>query len=233
MCVSNTEFEYGNFVDRSGNIKQNEHKKSNLNPKSKENLNQKTLVPQKTVNKIPSEKTEAKVIASQKKISGKAKSKRIDSKKALKNKNDKRFNVKSGLSDHTMGWIAPVVAATLGASMIEKHFIIDRNLGGVDSAFSMSKDEFKEMVQHVRDAEKCIGIVSYEPTESMISGRRAARSLYVAEDVKAGEVITKQNVRSVRPGYGLHPKYLPEVLGKKFAKDCDKGERFTLELVGD
>lgn len=143
----------------------------------------------------------------------------------------KRFNVKAGLSDHTMGWIAPVVATTLGASMIEKHFIIDRNLGGVDSTFSMSQDEFGEMVKHVRDAEKCIGRVSYEPTESMINGRRAARSLYVAEDVKAGEVITEKNVRSVRPGFGIHPKYLKEVIGKRFAKDCEKGDRFELGMV--
>ena len=143
----------------------------------------------------------------------------------------KRFGVKAGLSDHTMGWIAPVVAATLGATMIEKHFIIDRNLGGVDSAFSMSQDEFSEMVKHVRDAEKCIGEVSFEPTETMITGRRVARSLYVAEDVKAGDAVTEKNVRSVRPGFGLHPKYLPEVLGKSFVKDCEKGERFALDLV--
>lgn len=143
----------------------------------------------------------------------------------------KRFGVKAGLSDHTMGWIAPVVATTLGATMIEKHFIIDRNMGGVDSAFSMSQEEFSEMVKYVRDAEKCIGKVSYEPTESMISGRRAARSLYVAEDVKTGDVVTKKNVRSVRPGFGLHPKYLPELLGRVFVEDCKKGQRFVMELV--
>lgn len=143
----------------------------------------------------------------------------------------KKFDVKAGLSDHTMGWIAPVVATTLGATMIEKHFIIDRNLGGVDSAFSMSKDEFEEMVRYVRDAEKCIGKVSFEPTESMISGRRAARSLYVAETIKAGDIVTEKNVRSVRPGFGLHPKYLPEVLGKRFVKDCEVGERFDLSMV--
>lgn len=142
----------------------------------------------------------------------------------------KRFNVKAGLSDHTMGWIAPVVAATLGATMIEKHFIVDRNLGGVDSAFSMSQDEFGEMVKHVRDAEKCVGCVSYEPTESMITGRRAARSLYVAEDVKAGDIITEKNVRSVRPGFGLPPKYLSELLGKRFVKECKKGDRTSWEL---
>ena len=142
-----------------------------------------------------------------------------------------RFNVKAGLSDHTMGWIAPVVAAALGATMIEKHFIIDRNLGGVDSAFSMSQAEFSEMVKYVRDAESCIGKVSYEPTESMIIGRRAARSLYVAEDVKAGDLVTEQNVRSVRPGFGLHPRYLSEVIGKSFLKPASKGERFELGMI--
>lgn len=143
----------------------------------------------------------------------------------------KRFNVKAGLSDHTMGWIAPVVATTLGATMIEKHFIIDRNLGGVDSAFSMSQDEFSEMVKYVRDAEKCVGHVSYEPTESMIAGRRAARSLYVAEDVKAGDVITKKNVRSVRPGFGLHPKFFKEIIGHAFKNDCKKGDRITWDSI--
>lgn len=143
----------------------------------------------------------------------------------------KRFNVKAGLSDHTMGWIAPVVATTLGATMIEKHFIIDRSLGGVDSAFSMSQDEFSEMVKYVRDAESCIGKVSYELTESMISGRRAARSLYVAQPMKKGDVITEQNVRSVRPGYGLHPKYLPELLGRKVNRDLAVGDRMRWEVV--
>ena len=138
-----------------------------------------------------------------------------------------RFNVKAGLSDHTMGWIAPVVAAALGATMIEKHFIIDRNLGGVDSA----QAEFSEMVKYVRDAESCIGKVSYEPTESMIIGRRAARSLYVAEDVTAGNIVTEKNVRSVRPGFGLHPKFLSEVIGREFAKDIKKGERFSIKML--
>lgn len=145
----------------------------------------------------------------------------------------KRFGVKAGLSDHTIGWIAPVVATTLGASMIEKHFIIDRNLGGVDSAFSMNQDEFSEMVKHVRDAERCIGKVSFEPTESMLAGRRVARSLYVAEDIKAGDVVTEKSVRSVRPGYGLHPKYLPEILGKRVIRDFQKGDRLTLEAIID
>lgn len=145
----------------------------------------------------------------------------------------KHFNVKAGLSDHTMGWIAPVVATSLGATMIEKHFIIDRNLGGVDSAFSMSQDEFSEMVKYVRDAEKCIGYVSYEPTESMIVGRRAARSLYVAEDMKSGDIITENNVRSVRPGYGLHPKFLPEILGKKVNCNLKMGTRFSLDFVAE
>lgn len=143
----------------------------------------------------------------------------------------RRFNVKAGLSDHTMGWIAPVVATTLGATMIEKHFIIDRNLGGVDSAFSMSQVDFGEMVKHVREAESCLGKVSFEPTESMILGRRVARSLYVAIDMKAGDIITEQNVRSVRPGYGLHPKYLPNLIGKRVNRDLEKGTRFSFNFI--
>lgn len=143
----------------------------------------------------------------------------------------RRFSVKSGISDHTMGWIAPVVATTLGASMIEKHFIIDRNMGGVDSAFSMNQKEFGDMVKYVRDAESCLGKVSFELTDSMIAGRRVKRSLYVAEDIKAGEIITERNVRSVRPGFGLHPKYLKEILGKKICRDMKKGDRLSMDDI--
>ena len=127
--------------------------------------------------------------------------------------------------------MAPVVATALGASMIEKHFIVDRNLGGVDSAFSMDKNEFKEMVVQIRNAEKCIGTLSYEPSESMISGRRVARSLYVAEDMKCGDIISCKNIKSVRPGYGLHPKFLPSIIGKKVNTDLKKGCRFEMRFI--
>lgn len=137
-----------------------------------------------------------------------------------------RFGVKVGLSDHTIGSIAPVVAVTQGAVMIEKHFIIDRNIGGPDAAFSMNEEEFTRMVKDIRMAEAAIGRVSYDLTEKQRAGRCFARSLYVAQDIKVGETITEENVRSVRPGYGLHPKYLKEILGTTAKRNYKMGERF-------
>lgn len=142
-----------------------------------------------------------------------------------------RFNVKSGLSDHTMGSIAPIVAISMGAVMIEKHFIIDRAIGGPDAAFSMDENEFLRMVKDIRMAEEALGTVSYALTDKMESGREFSRSLYVAEDMKAGDVITEKNVRSVRPGFGLHPKYLNDLLGKKILLDINKGDRFEAKFV--
>ena len=142
-----------------------------------------------------------------------------------------RYGVKVGLSDHTMGHDVAVAAVALGATMVEKHFILDRSIGGPDAAFSMEKDEFAAMVKSIRNVEKALGEVVYPTDPSKIKGREFSRSLYVAEDVKAGDVVTEQNVRSVRPGYGLHPKYLPEVLGKKVNKDLKKGERFSLDFI--
>lgn len=142
-----------------------------------------------------------------------------------------RFGVKVGLSDHTEGSVVPMAAVALGAEVVEKHFIIDRSIGGPDSAFSMDADEFKLMVDNIRQVEKSLGEVKYPTDPSKIKGREYCRSLYVAEDVKAGDILTENNVRSVRPGCGLHPKYLPEVLGKMFVKDCEKGKRFALNLV--
>lgn len=145
----------------------------------------------------------------------------------------KRYGVKVGLSDHTMGYDVAVAAVALGATMVEKHFIMDRSIGGPDAAFSMEKEEFAAMVKVIRNIEKALGEVIYPTNPSKIKGREFSRSLYVAENVKAGDIITEKNVRSVRPGYGLHPKYLPEVLGKYFIKDCEKGERFCSEMVKD
>lgn len=142
-----------------------------------------------------------------------------------------RFGVKVGLSDHSEGSTVPMAAVALGAEVVEKHFIIDRSIGGPDSAFSMNAEEFKEMVDNVRNVEKALGNVYYPTDPSKIKGREFCRSLYVAEDMKAGDVITEQNVRSVRPGYGLHPKYLPDVLGKIVSRDLMKGERFSLDFV--
>lgn len=142
-----------------------------------------------------------------------------------------RFHVKSGLSDHTMGSVSAIVAVAQGAIMIEKHFIIDRSIGGPDASFSMNEQEFTQMVKDIRMAEAAIGSVSYELTDKMKSGREFCRSLYVGEDMKAGEVIAEQNVCSVRPGFGLHPKYLKDILGKKVNRDLKKGTRFALEFV--
>ena len=142
-----------------------------------------------------------------------------------------RFKVKVGLSDHTLGSIAGITAVRLGACMIEKHFILDRSIGGPDAFFSMNELEFSQMVKDIRTVESAIGQVNYEPTDKMKAGRAFSRSLYVAENMKKGEVITEINVRSVRPGYGLHPKYLPEILGKKVNRDIEKGTRFTLDYI--
>lgn len=140
----------------------------------------------------------------------------------------KQFNVIPGLSDHTIGATVPVVATALGAKIIEKHFILDRSIGGPDASFSMNEMEFTEMVQAVRNAEKAIGTVNYELTEKQASGKAFARSLYVAEDIQIGELFTEKNIRSVRPGFGLHPKFLPEILGTKATKNYSKGDRFSL-----
>lgn len=142
-----------------------------------------------------------------------------------------RFGVKAGLSDHTLGSIVPITAVAMGACMIEKHFIIDHAIGGPDSSFSMDKDEFKQMVTDVRQAEKAIGKVDYDLTGSAKANRQFSRSLYVAQDMKAGDVITEQNVRSVRPGFGLHPKYLKEILGKRVNRDLEMGTRMSLDFL--
>lgn len=142
-----------------------------------------------------------------------------------------RYGVRVGLSDHTKGSDVAIAAVALGASMIEKHFILDRTIGGPDAAFSMQQDEFASMVQSIRNVEKALGSVAYKTNPATIKGREFSRSLYVAEDMKAGDVITEQNVRSVRPGYGLAPKYLPEILGQRVNRDLKKGDRMILEYI--
>jgi len=141
-----------------------------------------------------------------------------------------RYGVKVGLSDHTMGYDVAVAAVALGATLVEKHFILDRSIGGPDAAFSMEIGEFAAMVKSIRNVEKAIGEVVYPTDPTKIKGREFCRSLYVAEDIKAGEVITENKVRSVRPGFGLHPKYLSEILGKTASHDMKKGERYSLDI---
>lgn len=145
----------------------------------------------------------------------------------------RKFNVKVGLSDHTIGSIVPIVAVCFGAEVIEKHFILDRSIGGPDASFSMNETEFKEMVLAVRDAEKAIGKVAFEITELQAKGRQFSRSLYVSKDIKKDELITLDNIKSVRPGYGLHPKFLPEILGKKVNQDLEKGTRMALSFIAE
>lgn len=135
------------------------------------------------------------------------------------------FPVKIGLSDHTLGIVAPVVATSLGATVIEKHFIIDRSMGGPDASFSLNEAEFTAMVRAVREAEKAIGVKGYELTPKQESGKAFSRSLYVCEPIEEGEILTEKNIRSVRPGFGLHPRFLKEVLGKRASRSLEKGER--------
>jgi len=142
-----------------------------------------------------------------------------------------RFNVKVGLSDHTMGGDVALAATVLGAEMIEKHFILDRSMGGPDSKFSMDKNEFKQMIQSIKNVEKALGSCYYPTKISDIKGRRFARSLYVSQNMKAGDQITEENVRSVRPALGLHPKYLSQILGKRVNKDIVKGTRLDLSSI--
>lgn len=142
-----------------------------------------------------------------------------------------KFGVITGLSDHTMGSTAPIVATCFGAKIIEKHFILDRSIGGPDASFSMNETEFTKMVQAVREAEQAIGVVDYALTDKQQKGKDFCRSLYVVEDIAKGEVITENNVRSIRPGFGLHPKHLPEILGKKSITNLEKGTRFSFDLL--
>ena len=142
-----------------------------------------------------------------------------------------RFGVIAGLSDHTMGNIVPIVATCFGANIIEKHFILDKSIGGPDSSFSMDEKEFTDMVMAVRHAEKAIGKVDYSLTEKQLKGKDFCRSLYIVEDVKEGEFLTKENVRSIRPGFGMHPKYFGEVLGKKFNRSAKKGTPLKDKLI--
>ncbi|MCH7412067.1 pseudaminic acid synthase [Belliella sp. R4-6] len=147
---------------------------------------------------------------------------------AMINDFQERFGVIPGLSDHTIGSTVPIVATCLGAKIIEKHFILDRSIGGPDASFSMNEEEFTEMVNAIREAETAIGIVDYNLTEKQKKGKDFSRSLYVVKDIKKGEIITEENIRSIRPGFGMHPKELKNWLGKEAPKDFDRGDRFKL-----
>ncbi len=137
-----------------------------------------------------------------------------------------RFNLISGFSDHTLGSTAAIVAVTLGAKVVEKHFIIDKSIGGEDAEFSMNAKDFKEMVKNIRDAEQLLGSVNYKMSEAKQKSRDYCRSIYVSADIKKGEKFTNENLKSVRPGYGMHPKHLKDILGTIATKEYSFGERF-------
>jgi len=140
----------------------------------------------------------------------------------------KRFGFEVGVSDHTMGDIVPIVAVALGAKIIEKHFILDRKIGGVDSSFSMEPDEFKKMVDKIRLAEDSLGTVDYKITKK---DKLRRRSLFIVKDIKKGEKLTEENIRSIRPGFGLHPKYFEKIIGKKSNKNLKRGAPLNLDLI--
>ncbi len=141
------------------------------------------------------------------------------------------FDVKVGLSDHTLGYTAPIVAVALGAQVIEKHFILDRTIGGPDASFSLTPEEFKLMVEGVRQAEAALGKVSYELTDKVKANRKFARSLFVSKDIKAGELLTMNNIRSVRPNDGLPPILLTSILNKKANQDIKAGTPLSWDLL--
>lgn len=142
------------------------------------------------------------------------------------------FGVPVGLSDHTLGIAVPVAAVALGACIVEKHFTLSRDIPGPDSAFSLEPHEFKAMVEAIRTAEKALGKVHYGVSEREAESRVFRRSLFVVKDMKAGEVFTEENVRSIRPGHGLHPRYLKEVLGRRATQDISAGTPLTWSMVG-
>lgn len=143
----------------------------------------------------------------------------------------KDFNVKVGLSDHTIGSTVPICSVLMGGSVIEKHFIIDRSIGGPDASFSMDEKEFSLMVKAVREAELVQGKIDYKLTEKQQKGRSFSRSLYVVEDVIKGQKVTQKNVRSIRPGFGMPPKFMEQILEKSFQKDIEKGTPLSWDIL--
>ncbi|MCD6208590.1 MAG: pseudaminic acid synthase, partial [Thermoproteales archaeon] len=141
------------------------------------------------------------------------------------------FKTVVGLSDHTLGISVPIASVALGACIIEKHLTLDRSLGGPDAAFSLEPEEFRATVKAVREVEKALGEVSYELSEKIKRSREFSRSLFVVKNMKAGEVFTEENVRSIRPGYGLPPKFLKKVLGRRAACDIKAGTPLEWRMI--
>jgi N-acetylneuraminate synthase len=143
----------------------------------------------------------------------------------------RRFSVPVGLSDHTMGIAVPVAAVALGACIIEKHITLSRAVPGPDSAFSLEPQEFKAMVDAVRTTEKALGEVHFGVSDKEASSRIFRRSLFVVQNVKRGGLLTEENVRSIRPGHGLHTRHLSDVLGRHAACDIERGTPLRWDLV--
>lgn len=141
------------------------------------------------------------------------------------------FDVVVGLSDHTFGTTVAAAAVAMGATIVEKHFILDRSLGGPDAAFSLEPQEFSELVRVIRETEKALGRVTYDLSEKERKNRKFTKSLFVAQDIRRGEMLTPANIRSVRPGTGLHPRHLPEVLGCRARVDLVKGTPLNWMMV--
>jgi len=141
------------------------------------------------------------------------------------------FHVPVGLSDHTLGIAVPVAAVALGACIVEKHFTLSRDIPGPDSAFSLEPDEFSAMVKAIRTVEKALGEVHYGVSEQEAKSRVFRRSVFVVKDVKAGEVFTSENVRSIRPGHGLHTRHIKEIIGRSAARDIQCGTPLTWEVI--
>lgn len=141
------------------------------------------------------------------------------------------FGVPVGLSDHTLGIEVPIAAVALGACIVEKHFTLSRSVPGPDSAFSLEPQEFKAMVDAIRVAEKALGRVHYGVSEKEAKSRAFRRSLFVVRDIKAREIFTEENVRSIRPGYGLHPRYLNQILGCRATADVERGTPLKWDMI--
>lgn len=141
------------------------------------------------------------------------------------------FQVVAGLSDHTSGLTIPIVAVALGASIIEKHFTLSRQNGGPDASFSLEPDEFKEMVRAIRIAEKALGRVYYGITHQEKMSKVFRRSLFMVKDIMEGEVFTRDHIKSIRPGYGLHPKFINDIIGRKAKRDIKKGTPLKWEDI--
>jgi N-acetylneuraminate synthase len=144
----------------------------------------------------------------------------------------KLFGCEVGLSDHTLGIAVPVASVALGACLVEKHLTLSRNDGGPDAAFSLNPDEFRAMAEAIRTAQKAIGKICYEPTKDEEANRKLRRSLYVVKDMAEGEQFSENNLRSIRPGLGLHTRYFSLVLGCKAAMNIEAGTPLDWKHVG-